>query len=140
MRINSASISFWAWSGVSRFFERTNKKLPGRWHLFEYYTENNGELLHNELADLKAQGHNAEIIFDGAEGFMVLSNFSVPVFSMFEKGNWKVSKNYILFSGSDDSAVPIKVQFAIEKGVLRLLKKDKSGRIGFFGFFVKQKA
>jgi hypothetical protein len=50
-----------------------------------------------------------------------------------ENGKWKLQKNFLELASKDSKTV--RFQFAIEREQLKLLKKDETGQIEFFGFF-----
>lgn len=115
-------------------FARPSRLLPGRWQLFEYFVEPGNELVNVKEEQIKAENQSWEIEF-GDENFVHKSNLSIEPISSLEGGNWSVSRNYVTLINPKDFRSNIEFQFAIEKGNLKLLKKDAFGKIVFFGFF-----
>jgi hypothetical protein len=98
----------------------------------EYYTETENELRNITENQLKADGEFWNIEFTPEKNYSKNSNLPLPLISGLKNGNWNVSKNYITLNSSGES---VEFQFAIEKEILRILKKDNLGKIIFFGFF-----
>jgi hypothetical protein len=135
-RINLSGI--WKWLGATEMFARPSKKLPGKWVLFEFYTEPGKELIHKTTEQLKAEKIFWEIEFNTEEKYIHHSNLNVPVIEKITDGTWSRSKNFITLLHPDNFRDNVEFQFAIEKDNLKLLKKDSLGRIEFFGFFRKE--
>ena len=128
---------FIRWLEKSEMFARPSKQLPGEWTLFEYYTEPGEELIHKQENELKDEQRFLKIAFSGNRSFSYKTN--LPIDFIVEKGDftWSTSKNYITLIHPNDFRKNLEFQFAIEKGVLRILKKDSFGKIILFGFFRK---
>lgn len=129
-------------SGLKTFemFARPSKQLPGEWMLFEYYTEPGEELIHKQENELKDEQLFLKIAFSGKRNFSYKTN--LPVNFVADEGDftWSISKNYITLIHPNDFRKNQEFQFAIEKGVLKILKKDSFGKIILFGFFRKPPA
>lgn len=120
------------WLKSTEMFVRQSKLVPGKWQLIEYYTETENELRNITENQLKADGEFWNIEFTPEKNYSKNSNLPLPLISGLKNGNWNVSKNYITLNSSGES---VEFQFAIEKEILRILKKDNLGKIIFFGFF-----
>jgi hypothetical protein len=118
-------------------FARPSKQIPGKWHLVEYYTETENELRNITEAQLKAEKELWNIEFTEKKNYSHQCNLPVSLISEIKNGNWNISKNYITLSSSENSNERVEFQFAVEKELLKLLKKDEKGSIEFFGFFNK---
>jgi len=122
----------------AEMFARPSKKLPGKWQLYEYYIDDAKELKHVNREQVTSEKQNWEIEFISVgEQFIHNSNLSIPLISRIENSLWSISKNFITIIHPQDFRKNIEFQFAFEKGNLKLLKKDKFGKIEFFGFFKK---
>ena len=126
-----------AWLNSTEMFARPSKQIPGKWHLTEYYTESGEELRNVKESQLKAENEFWNIELTIENKFYHQCNLPVWQIAKIKSGNWSVSKNYFTLLSSDNFRNNIEFQFAIEKGKLKLLKKDALGRIEFFGFFSK---
>lgn len=129
--------NFFKWLGSTEMFAIPSKKLPGKWELTEYYFEPKNELIHLNKKQLKAE-NQFWLIELKADIFIHKTNLKVPLISKVENGNWSRAKNFITLMHSKDFRNNVEFQFAVEKGILKLLKKDALGRIEFFGFFRKR--
>ena len=118
-------------------FARPSRQLPGKWKLFEFYTEPDGELIHKKEEQLKEEQLFMEVEFLGNGDFSYNSNLPVNFISDHRKFSWSTERNYITLIHSDDFRKNQEFQFAIEKEVLKILKKDSFGKIILFGFFRK---
>jgi hypothetical protein len=125
------------WLQTTEMFERPFKKIPGEWHLFEYYRDEKDELLHFTEDLLKEKLLSAEMRFVNTGTFSLKSNLPIPLFQNKTEGDWSVTKNFITLIDPNTFRNNIEMQFAFEKGNLKLLKKDAFGKIEFFGFFRK---
>lgn len=125
------------WLKSTEMFARPSKQIPGKWHLVEYYTETENELLKITEAQLKAEKQLWNIEFTEKKNYSHQCNLPVSLISGIKNGNWNISKNYITLSSSENSNERIEFQFAVENELLKLLKKDEKGSIVFFGFFNK---
>ena len=119
-------------------FARPSKQVPGKWELFEYYIDEGNELLHFTEDQLKEEKASWNIEFKEDEHFLHKCNLPVSFITEIKDGNWSTSKNYITFLSTKDFRDSVEFQFAIDKGKLKLLKKDAFGKIEFFGFFNRQ--
>jgi len=122
----------------TEMFARPSKKLPGKWQLYEYYIDDAKDLKHINSEQLKYEKQNWDIEFIAeGEKFIHNSNLPVSLISLIENSSWSVSKNFITLNHPQNFTQNVEFQFAFEKGNLKLLKKDNSGKIEFFGFFKK---
>lgn len=126
--------------GRTEMFERPSKKIPGKWRLYEYYLDGDRELLHFEEAALKENRQGFEIEFEAEGKFLQEVTVPVEILENLENGTWSISRNFITLLHPENFRNNIEFQFAFEKGNLKLLKKDKLGKIEFFGFFRKVKS
>ena len=137
MGVKNRFKNFLAWLKSTEMFARPSRQIPGKWHLTEYYTESGEELQNIKESQLKAGNKFWNIELTIENKFYHKCNLPVWQITKIKNGNWSISKNYITLLSSDNSRNNIEFQFAIEKGNLKLLKKDALGRIEFFGFFSK---
>jgi hypothetical protein len=137
MRLRAIFTSVIQWLKSSEMFARPSKQLPGKWWLFEYYTERSGELVHVKESELKQQDIFWEIEFGENGDFSQQTNSPDEFMENTGANQWSLSKNYITFLHPNDFRKNEEFQFAVEKGNLRLLKKDYAGKIELFGFFRK---
>lgn len=116
---------------------RPKMTLTGLWILYEYYYEPEDELLHIKEEQLLKGNIHWEIEFDNRGIFRQKSNLPVKFFTNEKIYFWSLSQNFlnIITPEKDQKEV---FQFALTKNQLRLLQKDQSGRIVFFGFFKKK--
>jgi hypothetical protein len=121
----------------SEMFARPSKRLPGKWQLYEYYIDDTKELIHVNSEQLKSEKQNWNIEFNENKQYLHNSNLTIPLIINIENGSWDISKNFITIIHLQDFRKNVEFQFAFEKGNLKLLKKDNSGKIEFFGFFKK---
>ena len=121
----------------SEMFSRPSKKLPGKWQLFEYYIDEAKELKHVNSEQLTSEKQNWSIEFTEDKQYSHNSKLPVPLISNIDNGSWSISKNFITLINPLNFRKNVEFQFAIEKGNLKLLKKDDFGKIEFFGFFRK---
>ena len=121
----------------SEMFDRPSKKLPGKWQLFEYYIDEVKKLKHVNSEQLTSKNQNCNIEFTEDKQYFHNSSLPVPLISDIENGSWSISKNFITLINPLNSTKNVEFQFALEKGNLKLLKKDEFGKIEFFGFFRK---
>ena len=137
MRLQNIFTSVILWLKTSEMFARPSKQLPGKWRLFEYYTEKSGELVNVKENQLKQQDIFWEIEFGENGDFRQQTNSPTGFIENSETNQWSLSKNYITFLHPADFRKNEEFQFAVEKRNLRLLKKDFTGKIELFGFFRK---
>lgn len=133
----SVFAEFFSWLKSSELFARPVKQLPGKWQLFEYYRDLEDGLDHIKEERLKLAGENWTIEFFEDEKLVHQKKMSVPLIAKIENGSWSLSKNYITFLHLSEFRNHVEFQFAVEKNILKLLKKDNCGKIEFFGFFKK---
>ena len=132
-------INFYNWLKSTEMFARPSKQVPGIWQLTEYYTETHDELLNFSTQQVKEENRNWKIEFLDNKKYAHQCNLTLALLSKLQDGNWEISGNYITLKTGNTDASMIKFQFAVEKGQLRLLKKDGKGKIEFFGFFSRLK-
>ncbi len=125
------------WLKSTEMFARPSRQILNSWQLVEYYIETENELRNITENQLKADGEFWNIEFTPEKTYSKNSNLPVTLISEIKNGNWAVSKNYITLISSGESVESFEFQFAIENKILKLLKKDATGRIDFFGFFRK---
>ncbi len=135
MRLRAIFSSVIHWLKTTEMFMRPSKQLPGKWRLFEYYTEKSGELVNIKEAQLKQQEIFWEIEFDENGTFSQQTNSPYGFIENAEANQWSLSKNYITFMHPANFRKNEEFQFAIVNNNLKLLKKDTLGKIIFFGFF-----
>jgi hypothetical protein len=127
---------FMKWLSTTEMFARPAKQLPGKWQLFEYFFEPEGELINIKEHQLKAEKQYWEIEFV-EDKCKQMSNLTIHFINKIKNGNWETTKNFITLIHAEDFRRNVEFQFAIEKGILKLLRKDAFGKIEFFGFFRK---
>ena len=135
MELKSVFITIFQWLKTTEMFARPSKQLPGKWQLFEYYFDSEKELNHITEQELNAVNERWIIEFKEEENYIQESKLPVSLISNIENGSWSISKNYITLIHPENFRNNIEFQFAIDKGILKLLKKDAFGKIEFFGFF-----
>jgi len=121
----------------TEMFAQPSKKIPGKWQLFEYYIDGAKDLKHINSKQLTSEKQNWNIEFTENKQYLHNSNLTIPLIYNIENGSWNISKNFITLINPRDFIKNVEFQFAIEKGNLKLLKKDEFGKIEFFGFFRK---
>ncbi len=124
---------FLQWLQSTEMFARPSKQLPGKWQLFEYFDEANGELKNLKQQQLTELNLIWNIEFAADNQFVHTGNLNLILIQSIENGKWKLQKNFLELASKDSK--PVSLQFAIEKEQLKLLKKDETGQIEFFGFF-----
>ncbi len=114
---------------------RLNNSLHGEWELFEYYYDSKNILQHVEKDQLKSEGNFWELSF--LEPGILKMNVRLPVQSVngLYANKWSRKRNYVAFADEELGKNAISFQYSIDKGILKLLKKDKSGKIEIFAFF-----
>lgn len=130
--------NFVAWLKSPGVFGNVSKRFPGEWNLYEYYVDVKDELIHLEKNELDSAGQACMLKFSEEGLFNCQSNIPISLFQSLEKGDWSRARNYITLMDPKEFRNNVEFQFAFEKGNLKLLKRDPSGKIAFFGFF-KQK-
>ncbi|HCE56208.1 MAG TPA: hypothetical protein DER09_00060 [Prolixibacteraceae bacterium] len=124
---------FLHWLQSTEMFARPSKQLPGKWQLFEYFFETNGELKNLKEQQLAEFNFKWNIEFAADNQFIHANSLNLELIQNIGNGRWKLHKNFLELASNDSKTV--RFQFAIEKEQLKLLKKDESGKIEFFGFF-----
>lgn len=124
---------FFHWLQSTEMLARPSKQLPGKWQLFEYFVETNGELKNLKQQQLTELNLSWNIEFAADNQFVHTGNLNLNLIQSIENGKWKLQKNFLELASKDSKTVSF--QFAIEKEQLKLLKKDETGQIEFFGFF-----
>lgn len=133
--LDFTTVTRWLYS--TEMFARPSKQLPGRWRLFECYTEPGEQLENLKEEDLKQAGYHWEIDFEEHGKLSQQKNFPVKFSTDTSEPNWEIARNFLkLYPLKTPEKMEI-FQFAISRGVLKLLQKDKDGKIIFFGFFRK---
>jgi len=137
MKIKAAIGHLVSWVKTSELFLNPEKLLPGKWLLYEYYTEPGKELIHLERNQLSEKNLTWTIEFSPDRTFTYAANLPVALVKGVKSGNWQRDRNFLTLKNSSDPADQAEFQFAIEKENLKLLKKDSLGKIEVFGFFRK---
>lgn len=114
---------------------KINNSLPGKWKLFEYYTEPGEDLLNIKENQVKSDNLIWDIEFNEGGELYNSSNIDIPLVKEIEADTWSKSRNFLILLNSNDFRKNIEFQFAFEKGNLKLLKKDEFGKIIVFAFF-----
>ncbi len=127
--------SLFKWLNSTELFLQPSKHLPGKWKLFEFYTEPDGNLINMKEEEIKNKKLYWDIKF--CEHGQLEQETNLPV--KFLKGGsdceWQLARNFIYWFHVDDSKNKEKFQYAIVNEILKLLNKDQDGKIKFFGFF-----
>lgn len=126
---------FTTWLKSPEVFGSITKKIPGTWHLYEYYFDLEKDLIHLGEADLKNNNESLQLEFSDQKQFIVTNTSPIEVFKTLKGGEWSVHRNFITLIDSENFRNNLEFQFAFKKDDLKLLKKDKTGKIEFFGFF-----
>ncbi len=137
MKIKSILADLFNWMQTTEMFVSQGKRLPGKWILKEYYTETENELIHVQEAKLEELHCFWKVEFSEDGKYWQDMNLTVPLLVNLLNGEWSRVKNYITIMHPEDYRKNVEFQFAINKNELRLLKKDISGKIEFFGFFAE---
>ncbi|NQU85077.1 MAG: hypothetical protein HQ541_04890 [Mariniphaga sp.] len=114
---------------------KINNSLPGKWKVFEYYTEPGEELINIKESQVKSENLVWNIGFDEDGTFHNSSNLEVAFVKEIEATTWSKSRNFVTLQDPEDFRKNTEFQFAFEKGNLKLLKKDDFGKIIVFAFF-----
>lgn len=125
------------WVSSTELFYRPSKQLPGKWVLFEYYTEVDRKLINWKEDQLKNNNQFWELNFDENGEMEQKSNIPVKYFQETSNIRWQTARNYLIFARLDDSGRTTEFQYAVTGGNLKLLRKYADGKIEFFGFFRK---
>lgn len=135
MKATSSISKLTSWLASPEVFGSITKKIPGNWQLFEYYYDVKEDLVHWKEEDLKRNNELLQIQLSEQKQFSVTQNLSLTVFRNVKSGEWSVHRNYITFVDPANFRNNLEFQFAFERDTLKLLKKDRMGKIEFFGFF-----
>jgi hypothetical protein len=135
MKKSSAMTLFLHWLKTTEMFSRPSRQVPGRWQLYEFYYEPEGQLIHVEKEDLSVKNIRWEIIINRDGKFSQQSNLAVKFLNGMSDCRWSLSGNYIKLTHPVNEKEHEEIQFAVVKDNLRLLKKESDGKIRFFGFF-----
>ena len=123
------------WLKAGEIFARPSKMLPGKWQLFEFYYDSGADLINIKEAELQLSKNRMLIEFNIDSTLTINENLKFEIFRNFEKGNWLRKRNFVTFVSSEEHEENLTFQFDAGSEQLKLLKKDASGRIDFFGFF-----
>ena len=137
MKTTAAFRNLISWLKTTELFFNPDRFLPGRWVLYEYYSEPGKELIHVQEKELLEEKQTWTIEFTSDKKFDCKTNLPVHFISGITTGIWKRSKNFISFIDSLNPTHTLEFQFAFEKENLKLLKKDAQGKIEIFGFLRK---
>jgi hypothetical protein len=135
MKKSSALTSFLSWLKSTEMFSRPSRQVPGRWQLYEFYYEPEGQLIHVEKEKLQVEKFGWEINMNRNGFLSQQSNVPVKILNGIPDCRWALSGNYIRLMHPANEKEHEEVQFAVVKDNLRLLKKESDGTIRFFGFF-----
>ena len=124
--ITSAGLSF-----------RPSRQIPGKWKLYEYYTEKDNELINLKEEQIVKCRQYWELYFETNGQLEQKTNLPVVFLSKAKRVKWHTSRNYIKLMDADERDQKVDFQYAVAGENLKLLKKDEKGRIEFFGFFRK---
>ena len=114
---------------------KMNTTLLGSWELFEYYMDQNDRLLHIKEDQIKRDKMKWNLSFLEKGKFTNETNLFIPFFKKLEANRWIKSRNFVTLSEIDSLDPGITFQFAFDKGILKLLQKNKLGKIEIFAFF-----
>lgn len=112
-------------------------RIFGKWYLYEYYTEPDKNVQHFTEETLKEKGQYCIIEFSPDKTFNFHTNLSISLFRNNRLNRWSKQKNFLTLIQSENSSENVEFQFAVDRKMLKMLKKDNLGRILFFGFFRK---
>ena len=133
----SFSNKFINWLKSTELFARPSKQIVGEWQLVEYYVDTEDKLINISEKQLKDDDRFWRINFLKEKYFRQQNNLNIKVIENIENGNWETTRNFVMLYGMEKLKQSFEFQFAIERDQLKLLKKDKKGRIEFFGFFTR---
>ena len=123
----------------TEFFARPLKQLTtGSWELYEYYTEEKGELIHTNKNQMKEGNIFCEMVFSPDSTFLQKVNIPVDLLMHKKFRCWNRRRNFIELGCTENDRDNLKFQFAVNKQTLKLLNKNTKGEILFFGFFRKK--
>jgi hypothetical protein len=112
-------------------------QLPGKWKLYEYYTETDDALINFKENQIKNKGQYLEIEFQVNGMLEQVVNLPFQFLEGIQQCTWQVSRNFIKLFSSEGFQKKEVFQYAIVDGTLKMLRKDNKGNIEFFGFFRK---
>lgn len=135
MKMISTLAKLRLWLASPEVFGAISQKVPGEWHLYEYYRDWSEELVHVQEQELQVRTESMTLTFAADEKFRLAARLPISFLPHEKEGIWSVRRNFISLVDSNNSMGSIDFQFAFEKDTLKLLKKDENGRIEFFGFF-----
>jgi hypothetical protein len=135
MKKTSALTLLLSWVKSTEMFSRPSRRVPGKWHLYEFYYEPEGQLIHVDEEGLKFGNLEWEIILNPQGHFSQQSSVPVKILDGLSNCRWSLSGNYIKLIHPVNDSEHEEVQFAVVNDNLRLLKKETDGTIRFFGFF-----
>jgi len=121
------------WLQSSEMFARPSKQIPGKWRLDEYYFETKDGLNHLPEPKLRESGQSWNIDFSPENRLNHVCSLPLPLLQNLTDCNWRIYRQFLYIIPASQET--IKFQYAIDKEQLRLLKKNVTGQIEFFGFF-----
>ncbi len=114
---------------------RKNNSFQGRWELFEYYLDEGNDLIHIEEIQLKSSNQEWILEFKENGQFKSSSTLDIPVIKKIEATRWLKKGRMLHLIFPANNQINMCFQYAFDKGTMKLLKKDKSGKIEVFAFF-----
>jgi len=126
------------WLLSTELFAQPSRQIPGKWQLFEYYTEPAGKLLNIKEEQLNKENRFWEMEFSENGIFSQKTNIPFEFPRGINACRWSRSRNFITLIYPDDFRQNTEFQFAVDNGRLKLLKKNADGKIELFGFFRKK--
>ncbi len=139
MKIRSAFPALWRWL-KTELFVRHEKAFPGKWYLFDFYTEQAGELIHWNEQQLMDEAFFWDIeVFKNGD-LLQRSNLPVLLFEGSEILRWKRSRLYLRITSPAYPGRYEELQYAVDGGLLKLLKKKEHGEIEIFASFQREKS
>jgi hypothetical protein len=125
------------WLYSTEMFARPFKEIPGKWRLFECYSEPGDHLVNMKEEDLEQAGYYWNIDFEEYGSLTQEMNLPVKFLTDASECNWQTARNFLKLTHKESPGIIEEFQYAISKGNLKLLQKDSDGKIIFFGFFRK---
>jgi len=123
------------WLQSTELFSRPSRQIRGRWALFEFYVEPGEVLIHRDEKQLRDEKLFWEIEIAAGGSFRQRTNIPGGFLPAVTACQWRCSKNFLLLSDPGNPENKREYQFAIDRGILKLLKKRVSGKIEVFAFF-----
>ena len=114
---------------------RMKHSLLGDWIMFEYYFDSGTELNHIKKGQLEANAQKWELSFFDQGTLKSVIYLKGLFIDGYSTNKWIKRKNQITLFDETRPEGSITFQYAIDKGILKLLKKEDSGRIQIFAFF-----